>query len=90
MTDLHYDNAPRPITEDEAKTIAHEEYVLQRGYAAYSGADGGYHLFEPLRQRQDAVTYINVKRADLRRRIMAGECTHTVFYDRARDKFYMG
>jgi hypothetical protein len=90
MPDLNYDGAPRAITEDEARAIAHEEYVLLRGYAAHRGGDGGYHLSEPLRQRQDAVSYVNVKRRDLRERIMAGRCTHTVFYDRARDAFYCG
>jgi hypothetical protein len=87
-TPLHYDGAPRPITEDEARTIAHEEYVLLRGYAAHRGSDGGFHLSEPTRQGQDAVSYVNVKRAALRERIMAGACTHTVFYDRHRDRFY--
>ena len=88
---LHYDGAPRPITGEEAKTIAHAEYV--RGYdgiACYRGADGGRHAFSPIRRGQDAITYLNVKRADLRRRIMDGECTHTIFYDRARDTFYCG
>lgn len=85
----HYDGAPRPITDEEAKIIAHAEYV--RGYdgiACYRGADGGFHAFSPIRRGQDAIAYLNVKRADLRRRIMAGECTHTIFYDRARDVFY--
>ena len=90
---LHYDGAPRPITEEEAKTIAHEEYVIGRGandWAMYRGADGGYHVFEPSRRGQDAITFLNVKRKDLRERIMRGDCTHTIFYNRATDAFYCG
>lgn len=92
-TTLHYDGAPRAITEEEAKTIAHAEYIIGRGSdgcAMYRGSDGGYYPFSPLRRRQDAISYVNVKRADLRRRIMAGECTHTIFYNAARDEFYCG
>lgn len=95
MPTLNYDGAPRPITADEAREIAHGEYQLiklgeygSRNYAGHRGADGGMHLCEPTRKGQDAVSYINVKRADLRERIMAGKCQHTVFYDRARDRFY--
>lgn len=85
---LHYDGAPRPITEAEARAIAHGEYALLRGYAVHRGADGGMHLSEPMRQHQDAVAYINVKRKALRERIMAGKCIHSIYYDRARDAFY--
>jgi hypothetical protein len=90
---LHYDGAPRPITEDEARAIAHAEYVFGRGpngVACYRGADGGLHAFSPTRRGQDAVVYLNHKRADMRERIMAGKCSHTIFYDRARDTFYCG
>ena len=91
MTCLHYDGAPRPITEAEAKAIAHDEYVIGRGSAGvamYRGADGGYYPFTPTRRGQDAIAYLNVKRRDLRERIMRGECTHTIFYNAARDSFY--
>jgi hypothetical protein len=92
MTGRAYDGAPREITEDEARQLAHEEYVLSRptGIACYRGADGGYHAFDPVRRGQDAIAYLNVKRRDLRERLMAGKCTHTCFYDRARDRFYLG
>lgn len=86
---LAYDGAPRPITEEEARTIAHAEYVISsRGAAMYRGSDGGFYPFDPLRLRQDAVQYVNAKRRALRDQIMAGECTHTVFYNAARDTFY--
>lgn len=88
---LNYDGAPRPITEDEAKQIAHEEYII-RGIGSSTkflsrGADGGYHLREQGRG-QLMVTVCNARRKDLRDRIMAGKCQNTVFYDRARDRFY--
>ena len=91
---LHYDGAPRPITEDEAKTIAHDEYRMsgygRDGMALYRGSDGGFYPFSPVRRGQAAIAYLNAKRADLSRRIMAGECTHTIFYNSARDTFYCG
>ena len=91
LAGLHYDGAPRPITEDEAKTIAHAEYVRGfDGIACYRGADGGTHAFSPIRRGQDAIMYLNVKRADLRRRIMSGEAEYIIFYDSARDTFYCG
>jgi hypothetical protein len=91
---LKYDGAPREITAEEAKTIAHEEYVLRRSYGRHMvfsrGADGGMHLRYTSNSRsgQDAVVWMNTRRQDLRTRIMAGECTHTIFYNRARDTFY--
>lgn len=91
LAGLHYDGAPRPITEDEAKTIAHEEYVLghgSNGVAMYRGSDGGFYPFSPARRGQDAIAFLNVKRRDLRGRIMRGECTHTIFYNPTRDTFY--
>lgn len=89
-----YDNAPRPITADEARAIAHEEYAL-RSYngqhlVCSRGADGGMHLRETFTRSQAAVVWINTRRTQLRERILAGECTHTVFFDRARDAYYLG
>lgn len=94
-SELHYDGAPRAITADEAKRIAHEEWTLvgprYGQYRALSrGSDGGMHVRETFSRGQLAVTWVNVRRQDLRERIMGGKCTHTIFYDRARDTFYCG
>lgn len=93
MTNLNYNGAPRPITPDEARELAHAEYKLGGNgastYAMSRGSDGGYHIRQTGRG-QAMVTWINVRRADLRERIMAGKCTQTCFYDHARDRFYLG
>lgn len=89
---LHYDGAPREITEDEAREIAHAEYKMSSHYGQHHvmsrGADGGYHLRETFTRSQAAVVWMNARRQDLRERILTGKCTHTIFYDRARDAFY--
>jgi hypothetical protein len=94
MPDLHYDGAPRPITEDEARDIAHAEYVIRSSGTDHlclsRGADGGMHLRQSFTRSQAAILWTNTRRRDLRERIMAGKCTATIFYDRARDTFYCG
>jgi hypothetical protein len=89
---LHYDGAPRPITADEAKEIAHAEHTVVsrngRHHWMSRGADGGMHLRETFTRSQAAIVQVNTRRKDLRERIMAGKCQHTIFYDRARDRFY--
>lgn len=93
-TTLRYDNAPREITADEARAIAHAEHQLSsrngQHYWMSRGSDGGMHLRETFTRSQAAITQINARRNDLRERIMAGRCQHTIFYDRARDTFYCG
>lgn len=94
MSALAYDGAPRDITAEEARRIAHAEHQLVsrngRHHWLSRGSDGGMHLRESFTRSQAAVVQVNARRADLRERIMAGRCQHTIFYDRARDTFYCG
>lgn len=92
MSTLRYDGAPREITEEEARKIAHEEHKIVSRYGQHHwysrGADGGMHLRESFSHSQAAIVQVNTRRKDLRERIMAGKCQFTIFYDRARDTFY--
>jgi len=86
----HYDNAPRAITHAEAARIAADEYS-SRGCAMLSGgADGGMHWRGDAYSPGAARGWAQEKARALVRKIMAGECQYTVFYDRARDTFYRG
>ena len=90
---LHYDRAPRPITAPEARVIADDEYRVKRtdrGYIVQSlGADGGFYPRGHSFQRESDANADMVRRVDeYARRIMAGECPYTIFYDPARDRFY--
>lgn len=89
-----YDGAPRPITEDEAKQIARDEYQLSKSRGQHvclsRGADGGMHVRETFERPLAAVVWVNARRQDLVRRLLAGDCTHTCFYDRARDRYWLG
>jgi hypothetical protein len=91
---LHYDGAPRAITHDEAQAIAEQEIDCcagDRGWIVRSrGSDGGMHYRASEPTRALAIANVMTRRRELVERIMAGACAHTMFYDRARDRFYMG
>ncbi len=87
---LAYDGAPRPITLREAEAIAEREYD-SRGCAMLSGgADGGMHHRGAAYSPGAARGWAEEKRRGMVRRIMAGECRWTIFYDSHRDYFYCG
>lgn len=90
---LHYDRAPRPITPAEARKVADDEYRIRRtenGWAVLSlGADGGFYPRGRTHTRKvDAITDMTRRADDYARRIMAGECPYTIFYNPAADRFY--
>lgn len=89
----HYDDAPRGITHDEAIRIALDEYPepsrCDREWSVRSrGADGGFHARSWHANYTAAKEDVRARRAAFVVRILAGECQHTIFYDRARDAFY--
>lgn len=90
MTALHYDGAARPITRDEAERIAAAEYASRGCGMLSAGSDGGMHWRGNAYSPGAARGWAEEKARALVRKIMAGECTHTVFYDRFRDTFYSG
>jgi hypothetical protein len=92
-----YDDAPRPITREEAEAIAIAEYTYRpnaadsfRWLCVSVGADGGYHLRDTAYSEAAARGWVAEKRRALVRRILAGECRYTIFYNRARDAYYSG
>lgn len=90
MDALRYDGAPRPITEPEAEAIASGEYA-HRGTAMLSmGSDGGMHYRGDAYSPGAARGWAEERRRAMVRRIMAGRCRFTIFYDGARDAFYSG
>lgn len=87
---LRYDGAPRDITTREAEAVAAREYD-SRGCAMLSGgSDGGMHWRGDAYSAGAARGWAEEKRRAMVRRIMAGECRWTIFYDRHRDAFYCG
>ena len=89
-TPLHYDGASRAITHAEAERIAGDEYDSRGCQMLSRGADGGIHLRGDAYSPGAARGWADEQAGKLTRKIMAGECQFTVFYDRARDTFYCG
>jgi hypothetical protein len=89
-----YDGAPRPISPREAATIAADEYGYRRGDRDWMllsrGSDGGMHYRGPAYSEGAARGWCNEKARGLTRRILAGEGRYMVFFDRARDRYYLG
>lgn len=91
---LCYDGAPRAITEAEAVAIAEREYGYRHSHrdAAWillsMGADGSWHHRGSVASETAARDWAAEKRAAFVSRILAGECTFTIFYDSSRDRFY--
>lgn len=89
---LNYNDSPRPITQAEAEAIAEGEYGWRHSCDGWiiwcRGSDGGTHFADTAYSEGSARGAAEERRRGLARRIMAGQCQHTVFYDRARDRFY--
>jgi hypothetical protein len=85
-----YDGAPRAITHGEAIAIAAGEYDYHGTTCLHRGADGGMHFNQTVYSEGAARGWAGEKRRALVRKIMRGDARHTVFYDRARDRFYCG
>jgi hypothetical protein len=90
MTTPHYDGSPRPITPNEAQRIAGDEYASNGRAMLSRGSDGGMHFRGDAYSPAAARGWVDEQARALVRRIMTGECQHTIFYDRHRDAFYSG
>lgn len=90
----HYDGSLRDITEAEALALSREEYQMISQYGQHHvlsrGSDGGMHIRDTFTHSQAAIVWMNTRRKDLRERLLAGKCQHTCFYDRSRDRFWIG
>jgi hypothetical protein len=87
---LHYDNAPRAIAHAEAARIAADEFSSRGRGMLSRGSDGGMHWRGDAYSAGAARGWAAESGRTLVRKIMAGECRFTIFYDRARDTFYCG